>query len=312
MAASFTCTVCLDTAKEPVVTKCGHLFCWPCLYRWAETYAGTGAHGVVACPVCKGGIDVHRQGDVIPLRGTTDEAHDAQPASSGPQPAPATAAASTQPAGETVPPPPPRPQHSAEPPPPPPQPPRAAEPPRGHGAFFGGGAMFGAPMFLLFGFGGDGAGGVILLTIGLLVTLGIALYRAAGVDGPMPWTERVQRMWAMVRQNAALVFIVGAVVVMTVISNLLSDDDYYGFAEQSRESLRRTPLSTAPGGGAATATASKAAGTSSSGSRRSTFASGGASSTPGRSRGGGSDATSSPQQAESLKPRSARGAGSRR
>lgn len=22
----------MDVAKEPVVTKCGHLFCWPCIY----------------------------------------------------------------------------------------------------------------------------------------------------------------------------------------------------------------------------------------------------------------------------------------
>lgn len=28
----FQCIICLETAKEPVVTKCGHLFCWPCIY----------------------------------------------------------------------------------------------------------------------------------------------------------------------------------------------------------------------------------------------------------------------------------------
>ena len=29
----FDCNVCYDTAREPVVTMCGHLYCWPCLYR---------------------------------------------------------------------------------------------------------------------------------------------------------------------------------------------------------------------------------------------------------------------------------------
>lgn len=28
----FECAICLDVAKEPIVTKCGHLFCWPCIY----------------------------------------------------------------------------------------------------------------------------------------------------------------------------------------------------------------------------------------------------------------------------------------
>jgi E3 ubiquitin-protein ligase RNF5 len=29
----FECTICIETAKEPVVTICGHLFCWPCIYE---------------------------------------------------------------------------------------------------------------------------------------------------------------------------------------------------------------------------------------------------------------------------------------
>ena len=27
----FTCEICFDNVTEPVLTQCGHLFCWPCL-----------------------------------------------------------------------------------------------------------------------------------------------------------------------------------------------------------------------------------------------------------------------------------------
>jgi hypothetical protein len=32
---AYECNICLELAKEPVVTLCGHLYCWPCLYRYA-------------------------------------------------------------------------------------------------------------------------------------------------------------------------------------------------------------------------------------------------------------------------------------
>ena len=28
----YECNICLETASEPVITPCGHLFCWPCIY----------------------------------------------------------------------------------------------------------------------------------------------------------------------------------------------------------------------------------------------------------------------------------------
>nr|XP_027067285.1 uncharacterized protein LOC113692879 [Coffea arabica] len=47
----FDCNVCLDLAKDPVVTCCGHLFCWPCLYRWLHVHSDA-----KECPVCKGEV----------------------------------------------------------------------------------------------------------------------------------------------------------------------------------------------------------------------------------------------------------------
>ena len=32
-SSAFECNICLELAKEPIVTLCGHLYCWPCLYR---------------------------------------------------------------------------------------------------------------------------------------------------------------------------------------------------------------------------------------------------------------------------------------
>jgi len=33
----FVCAICLETVSdEPVVTRCGHLYCWPCLYQWLQ------------------------------------------------------------------------------------------------------------------------------------------------------------------------------------------------------------------------------------------------------------------------------------
>ncbi|KAL4353628.1 hypothetical protein GQ457_06G025230 [Hibiscus cannabinus] len=49
----FDCNICLDLAREPVVTCCGHLFCWSCLYRWLHMHSDANE-----CPVCKGEVTV--------------------------------------------------------------------------------------------------------------------------------------------------------------------------------------------------------------------------------------------------------------
>ncbi|XP_075475128.1 uncharacterized protein LOC142505882 [Primulina tabacum] len=57
----FYCNICLDLAKEPVVTCCGHLFCWPCIYRWLHHHSSANE-----CPVCKGRVTVK---NIIPIYG---------------------------------------------------------------------------------------------------------------------------------------------------------------------------------------------------------------------------------------------------
>uniref|UniRef100_A0ACD5TM93 Uncharacterized protein n=1 Tax=Avena sativa TaxID=4498 RepID=A0ACD5TM93_AVESA len=60
-AANFECNVCFDMADDPVVTKCGHLFCWECLYQWLHVHS---QHR--ECPVCKGQV---ADDAIIPIYG---------------------------------------------------------------------------------------------------------------------------------------------------------------------------------------------------------------------------------------------------
>ena len=45
----FICNICLDRVSDPVVTQCGHLYCWSCIYKWVQ-----GDHHT--CPVCSAGV----------------------------------------------------------------------------------------------------------------------------------------------------------------------------------------------------------------------------------------------------------------
>ena len=60
-AGAYECNICLDTAREAVISMCGHLFCWPCLHKWLETRPNN-----QTCPVCKSAISKEK---VIPLYG---------------------------------------------------------------------------------------------------------------------------------------------------------------------------------------------------------------------------------------------------
>mmetsp|Transcript_1157 Transcript_1157/g.2055 ORF Transcript_1157/g.2055 Transcript_1157/m.2055 type:complete len:247 (+) Transcript_1157:184-924(+) len=57
--APFECNICFELANDAVITLCGHMYCWVCLYRWVS-------RGHQECPVCKGVVD---KDNVIPLYG---------------------------------------------------------------------------------------------------------------------------------------------------------------------------------------------------------------------------------------------------
>ncbi|GFE53564.1 zinc C3HC4 type RING finger domain-containing protein [Babesia ovis] len=73
----YDCNICFEDVVEPVVTRCGHLFCWPCLLTWINK---PNDH----CPVCHAGITKE---NVIPLYGRGQENKDPRSQPSEPRPA---------------------------------------------------------------------------------------------------------------------------------------------------------------------------------------------------------------------------------
>uniref|UniRef100_A0A2P2K2H3 E3 ubiquitin-protein ligase RMA n=1 Tax=Rhizophora mucronata TaxID=61149 RepID=A0A2P2K2H3_RHIMU len=65
-SGSFDCNICLDSAHDPVVTLCGHLYCWPSIYQLLQVCSCS--NGAVpqqpTCPVCKASISLD---SVVPL-----------------------------------------------------------------------------------------------------------------------------------------------------------------------------------------------------------------------------------------------------
>ncbi|CBI32168.3 unnamed protein product, partial [Vitis vinifera] len=47
----FDCNICLDMARDPILTCCGHLFCWPCFYQLPNVHSN-----VKECPECNGEV----------------------------------------------------------------------------------------------------------------------------------------------------------------------------------------------------------------------------------------------------------------
>mmetsp|Transcript_11587 Transcript_11587/g.33341 ORF Transcript_11587/g.33341 Transcript_11587/m.33341 type:complete len:335 (-) Transcript_11587:622-1626(-) len=51
----FSCHICFDEVTEPVVTRCGHMYCWPCLFQWLEPgmrYEERASLGMPPSPFC--------------------------------------------------------------------------------------------------------------------------------------------------------------------------------------------------------------------------------------------------------------------
>ncbi|CAH8313239.1 unnamed protein product [Eruca vesicaria subsp. sativa] len=63
--SNFDCNICLDSVQEPVVTLCGHLFCWPCIHKWLLVQSDE--HQThKQCPVCKSKVS---HSTLVPLYG---------------------------------------------------------------------------------------------------------------------------------------------------------------------------------------------------------------------------------------------------
>ncbi|XP_057424842.1 uncharacterized protein LOC130718303 isoform X1 [Lotus japonicus] len=60
-AGNFECNICFDLAQDPIITLCGHLFCWPCLYKWLHFHSQSRE-----CPVCKALVEEEK---LVPLYG---------------------------------------------------------------------------------------------------------------------------------------------------------------------------------------------------------------------------------------------------
>lgn len=64
------CLICLSSAEDPIVTQCGHIFCWGCIKNWIQT------SNQMFCPICKNGINLDK---VIPLYENTTNKHQDKP-----------------------------------------------------------------------------------------------------------------------------------------------------------------------------------------------------------------------------------------
>ncbi|KAF8391354.1 hypothetical protein HHK36_023658 [Tetracentron sinense] len=78
----FDCNICLDFARDPVVTLCGHLYCWPCIYKWLYFQSvSTASDHQQQCPVCKADVS---HTTLVPLYGRGETLAPIEPEGKGP------------------------------------------------------------------------------------------------------------------------------------------------------------------------------------------------------------------------------------
>lgn len=68
-SSGFDCNICLECVQDPVVTLCGHLYCWPCIYKWLNFHSFSSENEEKQkpqCPVCKSEIS---ESSLVPLYG---------------------------------------------------------------------------------------------------------------------------------------------------------------------------------------------------------------------------------------------------
>lgn len=64
----FDCNICLDSAHDAVVTLCGHLYCYSCIFEWLNVQTSSSEPFPIhkTCPVCKSNIS---HTSLVPLHG---------------------------------------------------------------------------------------------------------------------------------------------------------------------------------------------------------------------------------------------------
>ncbi|GAU27158.1 hypothetical protein TSUD_104670 [Trifolium subterraneum] len=99
------CDICLEQVKDPVVTFCGHLYCWSYIYKWVNSTSWE-HNEKPECPVCKAEIS---ESTLVPLYGRGQTSSTSQggsvvpPRPSGPRSFDSTPNVSEQPQQEQIP-----------------------------------------------------------------------------------------------------------------------------------------------------------------------------------------------------------------